>query len=424
MLNRYIGNKSVMLGEILDVVRDRASPGGLICDAFSGSLAVSLAFKKAGYRVAANDINLFSAIYGQAFLTNSDVPPVDFDLVLPNDGHVRLLLRAERALDEYRDVPGYSYLARARYERAAQRLMALLLFLQDGPDRRLLPERFARSDIFDHYCEAGKRSAYRSTRGSTGRRRFFSPENARHIDSILSYLRYWHQAGLIDPTTEAVLLAVLLDAVERVSNTQGTYHDFPRRDYDSRALKPLRLALPALDGLLGRKRRHVLGSELDSLDFVSQVPPHEVLYLDPPYNFRQYTAYYFLPNMLCRYPTLADPDSYFGSIRYVRGQNMTDDFASTFSKANSFLASLRLLIERARAKTVVLSYFDGRNHWNDFKAPPNGEGLRRLTAFFGDATLFRAGSFETIPVKRLNYQSYGGYRAREVLEYLFVAEKR
>jgi adenine-specific DNA methylase len=423
MLNRYIGNKSVLLTEILDAVGSRAAPGGLICDAFSGSLAVSLALKRAGYRVASNDINLFSSVYGKAFLTNSTIPPVDFDAVLPNDGHVRLLMRAKHALDQYRDLPGYSYLNHERYAHQAHRLQALLLFLQDAPDRRFLPPDFARSDIFDHYCEAGERSSYRSQRGTTGRRRFFSAENAQHIDSILNYLRYWHQTSLVSPTTEAVLLTALLDAVERVSNTQGTYHDFPRQEYDPRALKPMRLALPAFDGLIGRRKRHFLGTELDSRDFVAQVPSHEVLYIDPPYNFRQYTSYYFLPNLLCRYPTLTDPEAYFGAIQYVRGQNMSDDFVSTFSKPGSFLGSLRTLIERARTKTVLLSYFDGRNHWNDFKAAPNGEGLRRLSEFFADPDLFNTSSFEILPVKRMNYQSYGGHRAREVLEYLFVAEK-
>jgi adenine-specific DNA-methyltransferase len=423
MLSRYIGNKRVMLTEILDAVGNRVDPGGLVCDAFSGSLAVSLALKRAGYRVAANDINLFSSVYGRAFLTNSAIPPVDFDAVLPNDGHVRLLVRAKHAMDQYEHLPGYSYLAQERNRDQANRLMALLLFLQDGPDRRFLPPDFARSDIFDHYCEAGASSAFRSQRGTTGRRRFFSAENARHIDSILNYLRYWHTAGLVSPTTEAVLLTALLDAVERVANTQGTYHDFPRQQYDARALKPMRLILPAFDGLIGRRKKHFLGTELDSREFVTQVPSHEALYIDPPYNFRQYTSYYFLPNLLCRYPTLADPDAYFGAIQYVRGQNMSDDFVSTFSKSNSFLESLRTLIERARTKTVLLSYFDGRNHWNDFKAAPNGEGLRRLSEFFGDSALFNTSSFEILPVKRMNYQSYGGHRAREVLEYLFVAEK-
>src|SRR5205823_886496 len=65
MLNRYIGNKNVIIDEILGVVGTHARPGSLVCDAFSGSLAVSLALKREGYRVAANDINRFSAIYGR-----------------------------------------------------------------------------------------------------------------------------------------------------------------------------------------------------------------------------------------------------------------------------------------------------------------------------------------------------------------------
>src|SRR5712675_2396750 len=36
-------------------------------------------------------------------------------------------------------------------------------------------------------------------------------------------------------------LAVVCHAVEKVANTQGTYHDFPRTTWDSRALKPLTL---------------------------------------------------------------------------------------------------------------------------------------------------------------------------------------
>lgn len=422
MLNRYIGNKRAILQEILDVIAPYARPGALVCDAFSGSLAVSLALKSSGYRVAANDINLFSAIYGHAYLTNDAVPPIDFDMLLPNDGHVRLLLRAEKTLDEYRGEPGYEYLSDPAFAEDAHRLLAIMLHLQDGPDAGELPADFRRSDIFDHYCEAGRLSAFQSSRGRRGRRRFFSSENAKHLDAILNRLRYWNQLRLIDETTQAVLLTILLEATERVANTQGTYHDFPRDTYDPRALKPLRLEMPRFDGLLDSGLNHMLGVEKDSLDFVQNVPSHDVLYIDPPYNFRQYSAYYFLPNLICRYPTLRDPDGYFSQIRYVRGQNSDDNFTSTFSSARTFLPSLEELIVRARARTVVMSYFDGRNHWNDFKSEANGEGYRRLESFF-KSDLFASESFAVVPVSRLNYQSYGGFKARDVVEYIFVAEK-
>ena len=195
------------------------------------------------------------------------------------------------------------------------------------------------------------------------------------------------------------------------------------QDYDPRALRPLKLQPPALDGLLDAPERdHLVGEEEDSLEFIERVPAHKVLYIDPPYNFRQYTAYYFLPNVLCRYPSLHDPGAYFNRIAYVRGQNPDDDFVSTFCKPGKFIDSLRSLIERAQTETIVLSYFDGRNHWNHFKTESNGEGYRRLRSFFMEA-IFRKGSLRVRPVKRLNYQSYGGYKARNINEYLFIAEK-
>ena len=68
----------------------------------------------------------------------------------------------------------------------------------------------------------------------------------------------------------------------------------------------------------------MLGVERDSLDWVREVPHHKVLYLDPPYNFRQYTAYYFLLNVLARYVDIDDLEAYFAGVRYVRGQNPAD----------------------------------------------------------------------------------------------------
>lgn len=38
-------------------------------------------------------------------------------------------------------------------------------------------------------------------------------------------------------------------------------------------------------------------------------------------------------------------------------------------------------------------------------------------------TVFVEGSFDFIPVDRLNYQSYGGYSAKPIQEFLFVARK-
>ncbi len=421
MLSRYIGNKSVILPDLLEAIGRHAAPGDLVCDVFSGSLAVSLALKRAGYRVAANDVNRFSAVYGRTLLARSEIPELDPGALIPAAAERRARQAAEDTLAALRGKPGFAYLEEPRHRARALALQTVASHLFTAP-RELVPAEHRRSDFYDHYCEAGADSAFTSSRGRAGRRRFFTPANAARLDVAMCLLRAWHLERRIDQPQEDALLTIALDAVNRVANTQGTYHDFPRDRYDPRALKPLEPRLPRWDGLLDGPDGHIVGEQRDSLEWIAEVPEHKVLYIDPPYNFRQYTAYYFLPNMLCRYPSLADPDDYFGRIRYVRGQNMEDDFQSTFCSASHFLPSLRTLVERARAETVVLSYFDGRNHWSEFKALANGEGHRRLSEFFANG-VFRPGCAEVVPVTRLNYQSYGGHVAREVQEYLFVAPK-
>src|SRR4051812_27851286 len=82
MLQRYIGNKNVLLEAIIKSVRQLSEPGDMICDAFSGSAAVSVGLKRMGYRVAANDINLLSWVYGIAYLMNSELPEINLYALL------------------------------------------------------------------------------------------------------------------------------------------------------------------------------------------------------------------------------------------------------------------------------------------------------------------------------------------------------
>lgn len=406
MLNRFIGNKKPILNPLLECIQEYAAPGDLVCDIFSGTLAVSLALKSAGYLVASNDINLFSYVYGRAYLTNSAIPYVDLKELIGQHS----LERAKRRTPSSQWSNGDSH----------HRFMALLNYLSTTTTSRL-PRRYRRSDIRDTYSDAGKNSYYRSSRGREGSRRFFSPENAARIDSILNWLRFWRDRETLGDEAHYMVLCCLLDAVERVSNIQGTYHDFPRSWYDPRALRPLRLLGPDVDRLGGVSEGHILGMEEDSLEFIDCVRRPELMYVDPPYNFRQYTSYYFLPNLICRYCTIPDLDEYFARVEFVRGQNMSDDFDSSFSRRSSFIDSLHLLMAKSTARIIVLSYFDGRNHWGKPK-DDSGEGLRHLTELF-TSDLFVPGSFKMIPIARRNYQSYVGYQAEPVEEMLLVGER-
>jgi adenine-specific DNA methylase len=416
VLLRYLGSKQEILEPLLEEVGKHCKPGDRVTDIFSGSLAVSLGLKRAGYRVTANDINLFSYVLGRAYLTPTQLPQDDVADVLTSaqaraSGRIAdaLLKSDEQAMtDDARE--------------ALRSTITLQQHLSGLTSRDIAPE-FRRTDFFDAYCEDGSSSAFISSRGRTGNRRFFTPANAERIDLVLCKLREWFSEGILSPDMHYLLLATLLRAVEKVSNTQGTYHDFPRTIMDSRALAPLTLEAPPVDVIIGGTGDHVLGREEDSLRFIAEVPRHSLLYVDPPYNFRQYSAYYFLPNVICRYPEMEDPEGYFSELMFVRGQNPSDDFTSTFCKASKFIDDLRTLIATAECDVVMISYFTGKNHWNEFDSDPSDHGLERLQALLEEQA-FEPGSFAVNRVQRRNYASYGGFRARNVDELILTARKR
>ncbi len=181
--------------------------------------------------------------------------------------------------------------------------------------------------------------------------------------------------------------------------------------------------MAAPDALFCGRKSMWIGKCEDTLEFSKRLPPHKVLYLDPPYNFRQYTSYYFMLNLITSHAEIKDLDAYFDDVQFVRGQNMDTDFNSSFCSAKKFIPSLRTLIERAQAEHVVLSYFDGRNHWGSFKSDERDATGARLLEQFLRSDLFENDSFTCRPVDRLNYQSYGGFKAKPVQEFLFYARK-
>lgn len=387
LIQRYLGNKSSIAPDIVALVRSLSEPGDTVVDAFSGSLAATFAMRQAGLRVVPNDINHFSWLFATAFLTGSQPIGPNGRLGSPGERHQQW-----RALaDELVAPVGHGDAA-----------------------------SIFRTDIYDHYCEEGGKSSFLSARGRSGRRRFFSADNAATIDRALSRIRFWWRNGRIDQRTRCILSAMLISGVERVSNTQGTYHDFPREFIDTRALRPLKIEVPPDEIFLGPEFP-LIGRAEDSLDFVRRAPAHRVLYLDPPYNFRQYTSYYFMLNLLSKHAEVDDLDEFFSELEYVRGQNMADDFKSTFCSKKAFMPSLRTIIERADTEHVVISYFDGRNHWGSFKSEHAESDGRKAIEEFLASDLFEAGSARCIPVDRLNYQSYGGFKAKKVSEYLFTA---
>lgn len=426
-MNRYIGSKTKILTDIANAISELGEIKS-VCDIFAGSLAVSLHLKRLGHTVITNDVNPLSYAYARAFVIPNEIPQLDVKTLFKNLDHSELheleiqveeTFEAERnkfeSNNKWREFDSWVDFKERHYS-----LVMVIAFLQNSIHRSH-PRVQLRKDIFDNYTKRGRYSSFTSLRGTRGKRNFFSANNAKRLDFILSHIRFWVQSNMISEEAKYTLLSVLLDSMERFVNIQGTYHDFPRNTLEQRARKKFRMVFPNYFGLLRWNKKHVASCE-DSMAFISRAPKHDVLYIDPPYNFRQYTTYYHLPNLFVQYPEIVDLDDYMSKLEFVRGQNMHDDFSSQFSNREQFLPALTRLVEKAKCRFVLLSYFDGVNHWNDFLAEDNTTGFKKIKAFFR-SSLFVPNRLKIIPIDRLNYQSQNGHRAKRVTEYLFVAER-
>ena len=419
MIQRYLGNKNSIADHILREVGRFCQPGDIVCDIFSGTISMSMALKRSGYRVVSNDISIFSYHYANCYLRNNTIPAFDLGLLGINGADYENI--AQEVIEKKKDEVGFSFLRNQQLYELYKNLIIVLVYLERIETTDIAKE-FQAHYIYNTYTEKGENSYFRSLRGTEGHRRFFTPANGKRIDNILNKIREWNDNQLLSEVQYSLLISILCESIEKISNTQGTYHDFQRELYDERALHDLTLRIPPFDDVISTQNEHIIGRAQDSLRFIKEVPDHRLLYLDPPYNFRQYTSYYFMLNLICNYCTIKNLNKYFKNVKFVRGQNMDDDFDSTFCKSDKFIESLRQLISDARTQYVIMSYYDGRNHGNKGTRRKDN-GIAAIIELFR-SDIFKAGSFEQLAFERTNYQSFQGHTADKCNEYLFIAEKR
>ena len=406
-MEKYLGNKTVLLPSIHQFIVERAPQARSISDLFAGTTNVSRHFRKLDFNVIAGDLNRFSYVLARAYLGSSTCPSfgsIDGQYDAATLERLRFAVEGSASAD------------RGAIWRAIRPLAKALATLHEAglTNRR-------RGIICEHFTRDGKYSAFTSVRGSSGQRNYFSPPNALFLDGLLNTLWRWRRDGRITPNETFLLLSSVIEEVVITANVNGTFHDFNRTRLWPNALQPFTLRLPPL--VLSPSSAEIVHG--DALNAARGIEKHDVCYIDPPYNFRQYGAYYHLLNFIAAYAFLQDPDDYVQKLTFVRGQNMVDDHSSSFCFRDDFIGSLRKLILRVPANHVVLSYYGGRNHWNHWSVTDEltDRGLMEVSALFRDRTLFD--DCEIIPALsiRRNYQSRAGEKKKLVNEYLLIGSR-
>lgn len=320
---RYIGNKTRLLGFIRGVLRRRGITPGTAIDPFTGTASVARALKSWGFRVTASDVMEYAYVFGRAYVEVA-APPA--------------LGRLEPELG-----------------RAAGSLGGVVAWLN-----RLRPRP---GTVHRHY----------SPEGDEGRRHgrmYFTPENAARIDAVRERLERWRDQGAIDEDGFHVLLAALIEAADRVANTTGVYASFVK-SWQPNAARPLQLRTPRIIASNGCRALRA-----DALDAVAEAGPVDLLYIDPPYNTRQYPGYYHVPELIALGWAEGEPET-----RGKTGLLPDAHKRSAWSRRRTCVGALEALLAASRARHIVMSY-------NTEGIIPEPE-IERLLRAHGRATTYR-----------------------------------
>jgi adenine-specific DNA-methyltransferase len=296
----YLGNKRKLLIKIEEEVKSVMDKEGWnkakICDIFSGSGVVARMLKQYSSRLYANDLENYSYVINDCYLTNKE----DFN---------------EKFYDE-----------------CLERILSYPV-VTDG----VIASNYAPED---------------DKRIKEGERAFYTHDNAIRIDTIREAVD-----NVVPESYRKFFLAPLLYEASVHANTSGVFKGFYKSKTANvgkfggegenaleRILGPIELKKPVLSDhscqvTLFREDANVLVRHLEGLD---------ITYMDPPYNQHPYGSNYFMLNTIL--------DNKVGhNISAVAG--IPDDWnKSSYNKKNAALAAFERLVSGIDSKYLIISY--------------------------------------------------------------------
>ncbi|MGL2591381.1 DNA adenine methylase [Helicobacter pylori] len=235
--------------------------------------------------------------------------------------------------------------------------------------------------IYSHYSLGGSS------------RQYFSETNAQKIDAMRLKIEELKLSQNIDNCAYYFLLASLLESADKVANTASVYGAFLKRLKKS-AQKELILKGAHFDVSLNANEVY----QQDSNDLIGKISG-DILYLDPPYNARQYGANYHLLNTIAAYTSFI-PKGKTGLPNYQK---------SSFCSRSQILNAFENLIKKARFKYIFLSY--------------NNEGLMSETEIKNILKKYGAYSLVTKTYMRFKADNKRTHKAAHTKECLHVLIK-
>lgn len=344
---RFIGCKTLLLENIKNVIDKHVNNAHSICDIFSGTASVARYFKQ-WYEVYSNDLLFFSYCLQKGTIENDCVP--SFTKLCCSMG-------IKSPIDYFNSM-----------------------------DSSEMGEKLPESKRF-----------FQNNYSPNGGRMYLTDVNALRIDFARNKINEWKECGLISEMEFFYLIACIIEGIPFVSNIKGTYGAFSKT-WDIRTAKTFSLIeLPVFsNGKRNRSFNEDGAALLKSLE-------GDILYIDPPYNERQYLPNYHLLETAAKYDN--------PKLHGLTGQRPYEGQKSSFCSKKTAIPALHELISNAHFKHIILSY--------------NTDGIMSLPEI--ESTMKAIGKPETFEVNFIPFRRFKSrseiVQVNELKEMLIYIEK-
>lgn len=288
---RYIGCKTLLLDNIKQVIDENATGSNTFCDIFSGTSTVARYFKQ-WYEVYSNDILYFSYVLQKGTVENDEIPSFS-------------MLKEKTGIDD--PIEYFNSMSDEELEKLDQE------------------KRF-----------------FQNTYAPTGGRMYLKDDNALRIDYARIQVEEWYKNGLLTENEYFYLVACIVEGIPFVSNISGTYGAY-HKQWERRSHKKYELI--RLEVNHNGKNNKCYNQ--DGVELVKQISG-DILYIDPPYNGRQY-----LPN----YHVLETAAIYdYPEVNGVTAQRPYENKKSDFCLKKKVVQAFDELLKNSNFKHIILSY--------------------------------------------------------------------
>jgi adenine-specific DNA-methyltransferase len=234
-------------------------------------------------------------------------------------------------------------------------------------------------------------------------RMFFTNENAEKCDAIRQHINTLLEKGSIIFDEYMFLLGSLLISIDKMANTSSVYGAYLKK-YKKSALKPL-IFKPIHTIVQKHKNNIVYNNDIIELvkdnKFNKNLGSSDyVIYLDPPYNQRQYSSNYSPLNYIALYDNNIE---LLGKTGLIKNYNKSD-FCSKVKVKSTFIN----LIKNLKAKYIILSYNnEGLVSFND---------LKEILLDIGDVILYK--------IEYNKFKAQKNVEKSKVIEYIWFVNRK